>query len=138
MASRPTSDGMRLLLDEHLSPIVATELRGLGHDAVAVAERPELRGRSDDEIFAAAAADRRAIVTFDVVDYVALVHRSIQLRRAHGGVVLLSPARMSSGRAMGGLVADLAALMAAHPADDAFSDRVEWLQPLSDHSSSQR
>ncbi len=33
---------MRLLLDEHCSPEIARQLRTLGHDVVAVAERPDL------------------------------------------------------------------------------------------------
>lgn len=130
---------MRLLLDEHLSPSVAGELRRLGYDVIAVAERDDLRGRSDDEIFARAATDGRAIVTFDVGDYLALVRRSVQLRRRHGGLVLLAQGRSwSSGRASGRLVAVLAGLVAAHPGDDAFADRVEWLQAGKDQSSSQR
>lgn len=139
MASRSTRDRMRLLLDEHLSPSVAGELRRLGYDVIAVAERDDLRGRSDDEIFARAATDGRAIVTFDVGDYLALVRRSVQLRRRHGGLVLLAQGRSwSSSRASGRLVAVLAGLMAAHPAADAFADRVEWLQAGKDQSSSQR
>jgi hypothetical protein len=42
----------RLLLDEMFSPAVAAELRALGHDVIAVADRPDLRSKSDEEIFA--------------------------------------------------------------------------------------
>ena len=139
MASRSARDRVRLLLDEHLSPSVAVELRRLGYDVIAVAERDGLRGRPDDEIFARAAAEGCAMVTFDVGDYLALVRQSVQLRHRHGGLVLLAQAgSSSSGRAAGRLVAVLAELMAAHPADDAFADRVEWLQPAKDQSSRQR
>lgn len=139
MAPRSAHDGVRLLLDEHITPSVAIELRRMGHDVIAVAERDDLRGRPDVEIFSEAAVGGRAVVTFDVGDYLPLVNRSIQVGHRHGGLVLLSSARSwSDGRAAGRLVAALARLMLAHPADDAFSDRIEWLQPAEDQPSSQR
>ena len=134
MASRSSHDGVRLLLDEHISPTAAIELRRMGHDVIAVAERHDLRGRPDVEIFAEAALGGRAVVTFDVGDYLPLVHRSIQLGHRHGGLILLSSTRSwSKGEATGRLVAALAKLMQSCPADDAFSDRVEWLQ-TADHA----
>lgn len=130
---------MRLLLDEHISPTVAVELRRLEHDVDAVAERDDLRGRLDVEVFAKAAVERRAVVTFDVSDYLPLVHGSIQLGHRHGGVILLSSSRpWTTGEATGGLVAALAVLMLTYPADDDFADRVEWLQPAEDQPSRQR
>jgi len=134
VASRSTRNGVRLFLDEHISPTVAIELRRMGHDVIAVAERHDLRGRPDLEIFADAAVGGRAVVTFDVIDYLQLVHRSIQLGHRHGGLILLSSAgSWSKGQATGRLVAALAKLMLAHPAVDAFADRVEWLQSA-DHA----
>lgn len=139
MAPRSAHDGVRLLLDEHVSPTVAIELRRMGYDVVAVAVRDDLRGRPDVDIFAEAAISGRAVVTFDVGDYLPLVNRSIQMRHRHGGLVMLSSARSwSDGRVAGRLVAALARLMLAHLADDALSDRVEWLQPAEDQPSSQR
>jgi len=101
----------------------------MGHDVIAVAERHDLRGRPDLEIFADAAVGGRAVVTFDVIDHLQLLNRSIQLGHRHGGSILLSSTgSWSKGQATGRLVAALAKLMLAHPADDAFADRVEWLQ----------
>lgn len=139
MAPRSTHDGVRLLLDEHISPTVAIELRRMGHDVIAVAERHDLRGRSDVEIFAEAALSGRTVVTFDVGDYLPLVHRSIHLGHRNGGLILLSAARSwSKGEATGRLVAALAKLMLSRPADDAFADRVEWLQYAEDQSSARQ
>ena len=56
---------MRLLLDEMLSPSIATELRARGHDVVAVVERPDLRGQPDHVILAVADAEDRVVVTED-------------------------------------------------------------------------
>ena len=128
MAPRAASARMRLLLDEHLSPAVAAGLRDLGHDAIAIAERPDLRGRPDDKIFAAAAAEHRVIVSSDVADVLVLTR---QLSSSSVATAASSscrhPAAGHRGRAAGRLIARLAATMAENPADDAFDDRVEWL-----------
>jgi predicted nuclease of predicted toxin-antitoxin system len=75
----PQSDA-RLLVDEMFSPAVAAELRALGHDVIAVAERPDLRSKSDEEIFAWAAADKRWLLTENVKDF-----RPIMLRALSAG-----------------------------------------------------
>jgi len=71
---------VRLLLDELFPPAIATELRALGHDVVAVADRPDLRAKSDDEIFAWASAERRCLLTENVKDF-----RPIMLRALPAG-----------------------------------------------------
>jgi hypothetical protein len=47
---------VRLLLDEMFSPAIAAELRERGHEVIAVADRPDLPAKSDEEIFAWASA----------------------------------------------------------------------------------
>ena len=62
---------MTLLLDEMYSPVVAEQLRARGHDAVSVHD-PEYRyleGAPDEEIFAAALAEERALVAENVPDF---------------------------------------------------------------------
>jgi predicted nuclease of predicted toxin-antitoxin system len=71
----------RLLLDEIFSPAIAVELRDRGHDVIAVADRPDLRAKSDEEIFAWASAERRWLLTENVKDF-----RPIMLRALPGGV----------------------------------------------------
>jgi Domain of unknown function (DUF5615) len=61
---------LRLLLDEPFSPEIARQLRSLDHDVEAVVERLELVSLADRELFARMAAERRAIVTNNVPDYV--------------------------------------------------------------------
>ena len=78
MSHRPDA---RLLLDEMFSPAIAAELRELGHDVIAVADRPDLRAKSDEEIFAWASAERRWLLTENVKDF-----RPILLRALSGGV----------------------------------------------------
>ena len=71
-----------LLLDEMFSPAIAAELRALGHDviAVAVADRPDLRSKSDEELFAWASTQGRWLLTENVKDF-----RPIMLRALSAG-----------------------------------------------------
>ena len=71
---------VRLLLDEMSSPAIAAELHGLGHDVTAVADRPDLRSKSDEEIFAWASAAKRWLLTENVKDF-----RPIMLRALPAG-----------------------------------------------------
>ena len=65
-----------LLLDEMFSPAIATELAARGIDCRAVVADPVLRALSDLEIFQAALAEGRVLVTNNVPDFESL-------RRAH-------------------------------------------------------
>ncbi|MGH3133325.1 MAG: DUF5615 family PIN-like protein [Gaiellaceae bacterium] len=62
---------MKLLLDEMYPPAVAEQLRGRGHDVVSVhdPEYRRLEGAPDEEIFAAAIAEERGLVTENVPDF---------------------------------------------------------------------
>ena len=71
---------VRLLLDEMFSPAIAAELRQLSHDVMAVADRPDLRSKSDPEIFAWASAEKRWLLTENVKDF-----RPIMLRALPAG-----------------------------------------------------
>lgn len=82
----------RLLLDEMLSPVIAERLREQGVDAVAVASRPDLRGRADAEVLAAAAAERRVLVTRNVADFMRLDAEWSSAGRKHPGIIGISPA----------------------------------------------
>ena len=84
---------VRLLLDEMFSPAVAAELRDLGHDVIAVADRPDLRSKSDEEIFAWASAEKRWLLTENVKDFRPIMLRALQA--GPSGCGLLS----TSGRA---------------------------------------
>jgi predicted nuclease of predicted toxin-antitoxin system len=73
--------GARLLIDEMFSSAIAPDLRQLGHDVTAVADRPDLRSKSDEEIFAWANAEKRWLLTENVKDF-----RPIMLRALSAGV----------------------------------------------------
>jgi len=74
MNARPA----RLLLDEMFAPAIAAELRELGHDVIAVADRADLRAKSDEEVFAWAVAEDRWLLTENVKDFRPLLLQALQ------------------------------------------------------------
>ena len=74
-------------------PGIASQLQRRGHDVVAVAERPELRGQPDAAIFAAAQAEGRVIVTENVIDYRLLATHALKEGRSHPGMIFTSNRR---------------------------------------------
>jgi hypothetical protein len=124
VARGPGSDRrVRLLLDEHLSPEIARQLRARGHDVLAVAERPELLGRSDRVHFASMSGQRRAIVTRDLGDFRPLLAEALRAGAKTYGLVCV-PARVSLSReSIGHLVDSLEQLLREHPGDAAAIDR---------------
>ena len=105
---------MKLLLDQMWSPAIASALRARGHDVVAVAERPELRGWADETIFQEALARGRAIVTENAADYRPLAAGALRAGRGSPALILTSDRAhpRADRRTIGRLVAALDALMA--------------------------
>lgn len=116
---------MRLLLDETISWRIAAQLRERGHDVVAVKrDRPELEQRLDPTVLAAAAAERRAVVTNNVRDYQPAHDRTLARGEAHYGVIYTYDAALPRNRATIPLwVSTLEELLAAHLAEDALVNR---------------
>jgi nucleoside-diphosphate-sugar epimerase len=110
---------LKLLLDQHLSPAIARQLRERGHDVVAVGERTDLRGRPDRVHFASLPDELRAIVTRDLADFRPLLAEALRRGSTTYGMVCV-PARFPLNRdGIGRLVAALDALLRAHPEVDA-------------------
>jgi hypothetical protein len=120
---------VRLLLDEHYSPKIAKQLRRRGHDVVSVGEHDDLRGLSDVELWNRASAERRALVTDDVADFMPLVRDAAAAGDSHSGVVFTSSSTFPrSAAAVGLFVKALAALLRGRPAEDALAGQVHWLE----------
>jgi predicted nuclease of predicted toxin-antitoxin system len=109
---------VRLLLDEMFSPAIAAELRGLGHDAVAVAvaARPDLRSKSDEEIFAWASAEKRWLLTENVKDFRPIMLRALQAGPPGCGLLFTSSRAFPRSRKNPGpLIMALQAWLTAGP-----------------------
>jgi predicted nuclease of predicted toxin-antitoxin system len=108
---------MRLLLDEQISPQVAVGLRALGHDAVGVVE-VGLRSADDAAVWRHAIQEGRAVVTYNLDDFVALAHEAYQDGSRHHGLILVSTRTLPTSD-IGGLIHSLSRLMReAGPIDD--------------------
>jgi len=119
---------LRLLLDEHFSPLVAEELRKRGHDVVAAAAIPELRHREDADLLAWGTSQRRALVTENAADCVRLHQLHLSRGDRHYGIVLTSPRRFPSNRAgIFPLVRALDKLLQSFQEEDALLADLQWL-----------
>ena len=119
---------MRLLLDEHVDKAIAEALRAEGFDVVAVTEDPTLITMSDEALLVRALEDRRAVLTYDVVDFRRAAVDRVSSDEHHHGVVLVTRRRFPHGkRHNGALIAAVRTLLEERPADDALVDREWWL-----------
>ena len=119
---------MRLLLDQHYSPRIATELRNSGHDVASVEEDPHLRDRGDREVWSHAIAEQRVLLTENVRHFAPLIRESAVAGESHFGVVFTSPRSMPRRAGTFGLYVErLDAFLREHPADDALADQIAWL-----------
>jgi hypothetical protein len=110
---------LKQLLDEHLPPEIARQLRERGHDVVAVGERVDLRGRSDRVHFASLPDEQRAIVTRDLGDFRPLLAEALRRGSSSYGLVCV-PARFPLSRqGIGRIVVALDVLLRAHSEVDA-------------------
>ncbi len=78
---------MRLLVDEMYDPEIASRLRDLGHDVVHVSDRSDLKGASDETVFAVAQNEQRVIFTNNVRDFMPIINLAIQGGAAFHGIV---------------------------------------------------
>jgi len=117
---------VRVLLDEMLSAAIAEQLRARERDVEAVAERGDLRGLNDPDLFACAQTAGRAVVTYNRDDFLELDRRFRSRARHHHGIVILNPKRFPQGMASSGsIVASLDRLIAIGSPYGSF---VHWLQ----------
>ena len=79
---------MRVYLDEDLSPVIAGLLRNHGIDATTAQDVGNVQ-LEDQAQLAYAAREGRAIVTANVIDFIALAHGAIATNTEHAGIVLV-------------------------------------------------
>lgn len=98
------------LLDEHLSPVIAEQLRARSIEAVAVAERADLRTRADPDILESASSEGRVLVTRNIRDFIALDASWAGSGRRHGGILFVATRRFPENASLiGNLTKALAA-----------------------------
>lgn len=119
---------MKALLDEQLSPQIASLLRQDGFDVVAGAERPELVGSSDWAVLEVAASEGRAVVTSNIKDFRPLAAERLASGRTHPGLVLLPSARARTRAALAVLAESIAQVLRDN--QDGLGDREVWIGPL--------
>jgi hypothetical protein len=119
---------VKLLLDEMLPPLIAQELRSLGHDVVAVAGHRDHEGMPDPEVMALARAEHRAVVTNNLRDYRPLHHEAvIPGGPGHYGMVFMAGTYRRAKEDTGRIVAALEKIIAACPGDDDLANGEIWL-----------
>ena len=122
-----------LLLDEMFSPAIAAELSKLGHDVIAVADRPDLRSKSDGDIFAWASTQKRWLLTENVKDFRPIMLRALQAGPSGCGLLFTSSRTYPrSGKDPGPLVNALHAWLTAGPPVPPVTE--SWLPGASDPS----
>jgi hypothetical protein len=84
---------VKVLLDEMHAPAIAEALTDEGWDVVAVASTPSLRGLSDEDLLAYAAAEGRVLVTENTVDFATIAARWASDGRDHNGLIYTNPRR---------------------------------------------
>jgi Domain of unknown function (DUF5615) len=119
---------VRLMLDEHYSPEIARRLRAKDHDVAAVAERADLVGLSDEELFRRMTLEERAIMTNNVKDFVPLATRAAVDADDHYGLLLTSdksvPRRLD---AIGRVVDAPDEFLRCHQGKESCRNQVRWL-----------
>jgi len=125
---------VKLLLDEHYSPVIAEHLRRPGYDVIPVAERTdaaaaELRSVPDEDLLRWAATHGRILVTEDVGDFMPIHRAFLQRGQLHAGILFTSPERFSrSSAGVGAIVTALSEFIDEHEANQITGD-IAWLQP---------
>jgi predicted nuclease of predicted toxin-antitoxin system len=117
---------LRLLLDEMLSAVIAEQLRARGHDVEAINRNPLHETLSDREVLDVARAERRAIVTNNLVDFRVLHHESIiPGGPGHFGMIFMAGNYRRTKADTGRIVTALQAKLS--PAEDDLINGETWL-----------
>jgi hypothetical protein len=114
---------VRVALDRPWPSSLARRLRDLRHDAVGLAERPDLLDLDDAALAAALGDEGRALVTQNAADW-------IPLQDALPGLVLVDRHRYPrTPLSMDKLVLSLDAALAGLAGDDRLPEGRRWLEP---------
>lgn len=83
-----------LYLDEMIPAVLAVILRQYGYD-VLTAKEADMLAKSDEEQLAFAASNRKAIITFNIKDFVLLHQSWLSEGKRHFGIIVSPEIRIS-------------------------------------------
>ena len=110
---------MKLLLDEMYAPAIAEQLQARGHDVATVHDPAyrALEGEPDEEVWATAIADHRALVSENVRDFRRLEAHALAAAQPRPPLIFTTDRQFPRGdpATIGRLVTALDALLAAEP-----------------------
>ena len=121
---------MKVILDEQLSPHIATLLRKAGFDVEAVADREDLVGRSDRFILEVACREGRAVVTNNIKDFRPLAAEWLAHGRVHAGLIMLPSTRTRTRNTIAAVAGAIENVLRDHP--DGLTGSERWIGPLPD------
>lgn len=127
MGTQATRSVLRLVLDHHYSPVIAQELRSLGHEVVAVIEQG-WEAEDDLSLFHLCSRRGAALLTNNVGDFTMLARTWAAEGRSHSGLIFTSDSSMPRNRStIGRYIHALDSLLRSNTHAAAFDDRVHWL-----------
>ena len=110
---------MKLLLDEMYTATIAEQLRERGHDVASLhdSEQRTLEGSADEDVWAAAIADGRAVVTENVPDFRRIEAQALARGEPTAQLIFTTDRQFPRGdpRTLGRLVIALDELLATTP-----------------------
>jgi Domain of unknown function (DUF5615) len=114
---------VKLLLDEMFPRAIAEQLRARGKDVVSIHDPHHqwLEGAADQQVFMAAVAEGRAVVTENVADFRRLESDALARGQIHFGLIFTTKRRFPRGAAftVGRLVFALTKLLENPPGPSA-------------------
>ncbi len=121
---------MRLVLDAHISPVVAQSLAANGIDAVCLRDwqTGKYLHASDEEILTAAALDVRVLVTYDARSLLRIATERVARGEKHTGLIVVDT-KTCRPNDIGGLIKMLTAYVAQTGAED-WLNRADYLRPI--------
>ncbi|MDX1523433.1 MAG: DUF5615 family PIN-like protein [Anaerolineae bacterium] len=115
-----TGQHLKLLLDEHIWEGLAETLNQRGYDVIHLNHTTQ-RGIDDEPLLAYAAAEGRAVLTYNSRDFVPLVRLWFEADQEHAGVIL------SVQLPQGDLLRQTEKLLSTLTANE-MKNTVRWLQ----------
>jgi hypothetical protein len=120
---------LRLLLDEHLSPTIAEQVRSHNPQLHIVSLQlwrgGAYRGKADDAILEAAREEQLTLVTYDQRTILSLIRRWGREGWSHSGLIMVSEKTIASNN-LGALVRNLLALWERRGHED-WTDQMHYL-----------